>query len=69
VDDLIAKLIDKSPVGLASMKMLIDEGRDCSLEAGLQFEHTAVKYLSNTEDQREALAAMKEKRKPVFKGK
>jgi enoyl-CoA hydratase len=69
VDDLIAKLVDKSPVGLATMKMLIDEGRDCSLEAGLQFEHTAVKYLSNTEDQHEAFTAMKEKRKPVFKGK
>jgi hypothetical protein len=37
------------------------------LEAGLQFEHTAVKYLSNTEDQREALAAMKRNVKPYLK--
>jgi enoyl-CoA hydratase/carnithine racemase len=69
VEEIIARLLDKSPVGLASMKMLIDEGRDCSLEAGLQFEHTAVKYLGNTEDHHEAVAAMKEKRKPVYKGK
>ncbi len=69
VEEVIAKLVDKSPVGLESMKLLIDQGQDCSLEAGLQFEHTAVKYLGNTEDHHEALAAMKEHRKPVFKGK
>jgi enoyl-CoA hydratase len=69
VEDLIAKLADKSPLGLASMKLLVNNGRDCSLEAGLQFEHTAVKHLGNTEDFHEALAAMKEKRQPNYKGK
>ncbi len=69
VEDLIARLADKSPLGLESMKMLIDESGDCSLEAGLMLEHTAVKRLSNTEDFHEAMAAMKEKRKPQFKGR
>jgi len=69
VEELIARLTDKSPLGLSAMKMLVDGSRDCSLEAGLQFEHTAVKYLGKTEDQREAMAALKEKRKPNFTGK
>jgi enoyl-CoA hydratase len=68
-NELIARLVDKSPVGLESMKMLVNSSADCSLETGFQLEHTAVKYLSNTADAREALAAMKEKRKPEFKGK
>jgi enoyl-CoA hydratase len=68
-NELIARLVDKSPVGLESMKMLVNSSADCSLETGFQLEHTAVKYLSNTVDAREALAAMKEKRKPEFKGK
>jgi enoyl-CoA hydratase len=68
-NELLARLVDKSPVGLEYMKKLINASHDCSLEQGLQMEHTAVKYIGLTEDAAEALAAMKEKRKPVFKGK
>jgi enoyl-CoA hydratase len=68
-EELVSKLAEKSPIGLESMKRLINTSADCSLEAGFQMEHTAVKFLSKTEDAREALAAMKEKRKPVFNGK
>jgi enoyl-CoA hydratase len=67
--ELVAKLAEKSPVGLEYMKRLINSSRDNSLEGGFQMEHAAVKYLGKTEDAAEALAAMKEKRKPVFKGK
>jgi enoyl-CoA hydratase len=69
VAELIAKLTDKSPVGLEYMKMLVNASPECSLEAGLAMEHTAVKYLCNTEDAQEAMAAAKEKRKPIFKGR
>ena len=67
--ELIAKLVDKSPLGLEYMKLLVNSSPDCSLEVGLQMEHAAVKYLGSTSDAREALAAMKEKRKPIFTGK
>ena len=69
VEELIAKLVDKSPVGLEYMKMLVNAGQECSLETGLSMEHTAVKYLRDTEDAHEAMAAAKEKRKPIFKGR
>lgn len=67
--ELLARLTDKSPIGLEHMKLLVNASHDCSLETGFQLEHTAVKYLGKTEDVCEAMAAMKEKRKPVFKGK
>jgi enoyl-CoA hydratase len=69
VEELIDKLVDKSPVGLEYMKKLINASPECSLESGLSMEHTAVKYLCNTEDANEAMAAAKEKRKPIFKGR
>jgi enoyl-CoA hydratase len=69
VAELVARLTDKSPLGLEYMKMLVNASPECSLQTGLQMEHTAVKFLSTTEDAHEALAAMMEKRKPVFKGK
>jgi enoyl-CoA hydratase len=69
VEELIARLADKSPIGLQYMKMLINSSPDVSLETGISMEHTAVKFLGTTEDVREAMAAMKEKRKPLFKGK
>jgi enoyl-CoA hydratase len=68
VEELVAKLAEKSPVGLEYMKMLINASPDCSLETGLLMEHAAVKYLRDTEDAHEAMAAAKQKRKPVFKG-
>jgi enoyl-CoA hydratase len=69
VEELIARLADKSPIGLQYMKMLINASPEISLENGIAMEHTAVKFMGTTEDAREAMAAMKEKRKPVFKGK
>jgi len=69
VDELVAKLVDKSPLGLQYMKMLVNSSPECSLETGISMEHTAVKYLGKTEDALEAMTAMKEKRKPQFKGK
>jgi enoyl-CoA hydratase len=67
--ELAARLMDKSPIGLEYMKRLVNASHDCSLETGLQMEHASVKYMLNTEDAREALSALKEKRKPTFKGK
>jgi enoyl-CoA hydratase len=69
VAELVARLADKSPIGLQYMKKLINASPEVSLENGIEMEHTAVKFLGTTEDSRESMAAMKEKRKPLFKGK
>jgi enoyl-CoA hydratase/carnithine racemase len=65
----IARLTDKSPIGLAYMKALIDESPGLTMENGLEKEHACMKILGQTEDYQEALAARLEKRKPNFKGK
>jgi enoyl-CoA hydratase/carnithine racemase len=69
VEDFVSKLTDKSPIGLEYMKRLIDKSAECTLEAGLVMERTAVNYLGGTEDRKEAMEAFKEKRKPVYKGR
>jgi enoyl-CoA hydratase/carnithine racemase len=51
------------------MKSLINESSELTLETGLKKEHAYVDILGKTEDYKEALAARREKRKPVFKGK
>jgi len=68
-ENLVTKLADKSPIGLAYMKSLINESSELTLETGLKKEHAYVDILGKTEDYKEALAARREKRKPVFKGK
>ena len=62
VEELTAKLADKSALGLRYMKMLIEKGMECSTETALSLERTALKMITNTEDFREAVAAMKKAR-------
>ena len=69
VEDFVYKLAEKSPIGLEYMKMLVNKSTECTLDAGLSLERTAVNYLGGTEDRHEAMAAFKEKRKPVYKGR
>ena len=69
VEELIAKLVDKPPLALQAMKMLVDRGLECTIESGLQLERQTVNYLQETEDFKESMAAFTEKRKPVYKGR
>lgn len=69
VEELIAKLVDKPPLALRAMKMLVDRGLECTIESGLQLERQTVNYLQETEDFKESMAAFTEKRKPVYKGR
>lgn len=69
VEELIAKLVDKSPLALQAMKMLVNRGSGCTVESGLQLERQTVNFLQSTEDFKESMAAFTEKRKPVYKGR
>ncbi len=69
VSALVAKLCEKSPLGLEYMKKLINASGECSLETGLLMERSTVKHLRATADCAEAEAARRDKRKPKFTGK
>jgi enoyl-CoA hydratase/carnithine racemase len=69
VNGYIAKFMDRPPLSLAAMKMVINRGMETSLESGLMLEYQTVKVLENTEDFKESIAAFMEKRKPIYKGR
>jgi enoyl-CoA hydratase/carnithine racemase len=69
VDDLIAKLVTKSPLGLKYMKMLVDKGAEYSTEMALALERTTLKMIVNTQDYKDAVSAIEKKRKQNSKGK
>lgn len=69
VQELIDLLVDKSPIGLANMKMLINTTPECSEEEALTLERRTVQLMGKTEDFSESLAALTEKRKPHYRGK
>jgi enoyl-CoA hydratase len=68
VDDLIAKLVLKSPPGLKNMKMLVDKGAECSTETALALERTTLKLMVNTQEYKDAVSAIEKKRKQNSKG-
>ena len=69
VEALIAKLVDKPPLALAAMKIVVNRGMESSLESALELEAQVVRGLEATEDFKESMAAFSEKRKPIYKGK
>jgi enoyl-CoA hydratase len=69
VDELIKKLLSKSPVTLAILKSAVNKGIEMDLQRALQYEAECFESVLKTEDAREGLKAFLEKRKPEFKGK
>jgi enoyl-CoA hydratase len=69
LNELIDSLVDKSPIGLTHMKMLVNTTPECSQEEALALERKTVQLMGKTEDFRESLAALTEKRKPRYRGK
>jgi len=63
VEEIIAKLASKSPLGLKSMKMLLDKGAECSTEMALVLERNTLKMIVNTQEYKDAVSAMEKKRK------
>jgi enoyl-CoA hydratase/carnithine racemase len=62
-------ICEAGPVAIEQAKYAINFGMETDLHTGLAIESSAYWVTIPTEDRLEALAAFREKRKPVFKGK
>jgi enoyl-CoA hydratase len=62
-------LAEKPPLSVRFIKESVQKAVDYPLYEGMQFERKNFYLLFSSEDQKEGMAAFKEKRKPHFKGK
>ncbi len=68
VDSYCAKLNALSPLALSSLKRVLNQGEDCSLEASFDLEGHAYEKLRDSHDYKEGAEAFFEKRKPKYTG-
>ncbi len=66
---LAAMICETGPVAIEQAKYAINHGLETDIATGLAIESNAYWVCIPTEDRLEGLAAFKEKRKPVYKGK
>jgi enoyl-CoA hydratase/carnithine racemase len=72
IDDALewlAPVLEGAPIAIRSALSALRAAATLSLEAGLAAERKAYEACLVSEDRREALAAFREKRKPVYRGK
>ena len=66
---LAAMICETGPIAIEQAKYAINYGLETDIQTGLAIESNAYWVCIPTEDRLEGLAAFKEKRKPVYKGK
>ena len=66
VDRLVNKLAERSPLGLARMKQLINDGLDLPWDVAVRYEMLNLEVQAHSEDFYEGLKAFNEKRPPRF---
>lgn len=66
---LAETICEAGPIAIEQAKYAIDAGMETDLRTGLAIESNAYWITIPTEDRLEGLAAFREKRKPVYKGK
>jgi enoyl-CoA hydratase/carnithine racemase len=69
VESIVAKLAQKSPLGLARMKWAINDGLDQPTATAVRLELALSDAHRYSDDMREGLAAFTEKRAPRFTGR
>lgn len=67
--DLAREILPNGPVALRAAKEAIDAGLDRDRDGGLAVEEACYARVLPTEDRLEGLAAFREKRKPVYRGR
>lgn len=67
--EIARSIAEKPPLAIEAAKRSFSVTEEMNLRDGYRYEQTQTASLANSEDTREALAAFREKRKPVFHGK
>jgi len=65
----IAPIVGGAPIAQAAALEAIDRAHDTHLELGLELEKVSYDKVLVSEDRREALAALAEKRRPAYRGR
>lgn len=62
-------IASKAPLAIKKIKDIMNKGVETDLDSGIQMEQEGVRFLTQTEDFREGIAAFMQKRAPQWKGK
>jgi 2-oxoglutaroyl-CoA hydrolase len=68
IESYCKKLNALSPLALSSLKRVLNQGEDCSIEASFDLEGHAYEKLRDSHDYKEGAEAFFEKRKPRYTG-
>jgi enoyl-CoA hydratase len=68
-NELVAKLLTKSPMAMKAVKKLVNRGMEGSLDTGLELEMLAMTAHGTTEDFEEGIKSFLEGRQPQFPGR
>ena len=68
-NELVRKLLTKSPMALKAVKKLVNRGMECSLDSGLELEMLAMTSHGTTQDIEEGIKSFLEGRSPEFPGR
>ncbi|KAG0365170.1 ClpP/crotonase-like domain-containing protein [Gamsiella multidivaricata] len=67
--EVAREMLPMGPLAIRMAKSAIDKGTQFEIDSGLEYEQACYAQIMPSEDRLEGLAAFREKRKPVYKGK